>query len=344
MPLHTTTVQGRFYAPTGASLAGYTLVARLDREDSDAAANDVLVPCEVRTLIDADSAATLPLWPNARGMGGSQYAITVVQPRTDAGGRAFEAVLFRAVATVPVASEPVEWQDILNLAPAPARDPAEAAMLAAQQAQAAAEDAAAAAAASAGAVAEAMQQVLDLADQFLQSNHAGNAPNSWQLGRNGSAAGVRGRFVMGGDSPYADGFAQSFVDGLVGLTEGDGLPVVLTTDGEAPAAGNQCHLRDTEVVRVRVVVVATTGDAGNCREWLIDALVRRRSGAGSTALVGVPVVTSVFNTAGAAGWTAAVQADTANGALAVVVNSGGTVARWSADVTARSRTGFGSGS
>jgi hypothetical protein len=64
-------------------------------------------------------------------------------------------------------------------------------------------------------------------------------------------------------------------------------------------------------------VVSGKTAAGDTKGWTIEGVIKRGANAASTALVGVPTVTSTYADLGAATWDIAVTADTTNGGLKV---------------------------
>ena len=63
-------------------------------------------------------------------------------------------------------------------------------------------------------------------------------------------------------------------------------------------------------------VAGTSGTAGDMKWWSITGAIKRLSGAGTTAIVGTPVVVNDHDAA-AATWYCQVSADTVSGALEI---------------------------
>lgn len=74
MPLQTTLVTGYLYAPDGSPLANTPVSIRLTRPDTD---ENIVVPEIINATTDAGGLLNVPLWPNTRGVSGSQYRLTV---------------------------------------------------------------------------------------------------------------------------------------------------------------------------------------------------------------------------------------------------------------------------
>jgi hypothetical protein len=102
----------------------------------------------------------------------------------------------------------------------------------------------------------------------------------------------------------------------------DATPAVLTADGAAPSAANQVALPSNSAFACRVLVVAKeTGGAGAKAAWEFLALPRRNIGLSETFVSVSPgngAAQGPAISAGATtGWTVAIAADTANGAMAI---------------------------
>ena len=121
----TTSVKFTVLASAGAIAAGATVTARLTRPDVDAG---VVVPTPpVSGKTGANGQCTLALWPNSRGVNGSQYEIEVSDG---------PSVIHNFLITVPEQVGVVLAETIINQVPYPTVDAAQAALTAAQAAAA----------------------------------------------------------------------------------------------------------------------------------------------------------------------------------------------------------------
>ena len=137
----------------------------------------------------------------------------------------------------------------------------------------------------------------------------------------GSARGVAGRFSYSSGATVL-GKQQMGILVTRGQTT-TGASLTLTVDGGAISASplNVNALPDTSAYAIRCTVVARD-NAGTTAAWEIGGLVKRGAGAATTAVVGVPLVTSLGADAAAAAWTVALIADTTQGAAVVQVTDG----------------------
>lgn len=90
----------------------------------------------------------------------------------------------------------------------------------------------------------------------------------------------------------------------------------LTANANAASAINSITLPNNGAFRFRGTVIAYEPATGDVKEWTFDGLIKRGAGAATTALVGVPTITSTYADAGAAAWSYAITADTGNGSPA----------------------------
>lgn len=96
----------------------------------------------------------------------------------------------------------------------------------------------------------------------------------------------------------------------------------LTFAGSALIRPEQVNtLPDNAAYAIRCLVVARD-NVGTSAAWEIAGCVKRGANAASTALVGVPTVTSIGADAGAAAWTVALVADATYGSAVVQVTDG----------------------
>ena len=115
---------------------------------------------------------------------------------------------------------------------------------------------------------------------------------------------------------FAQGNSQSALLVLAKATT-DATASALTSDGSAAGTTNQVILPNNSAYFFRGEVVSGKTAAGDTKGWTIEGVIKRGANAASTALVGVPTVTSTYADLGAATWDIAVTADTTNGGLRV---------------------------
>jgi len=158
--------------------------------------------------------------------------------------------------------------------------------------------------------------------------------HGWATGYRSSDRGVTGMQARACGGFYASG-AGAAQSGWYPLTyqTTDATASIATTNqyvGGAAAATNQVTLPDNSAYRFDGKIVARSS-SGNVATWDVKGLVKRGSGAGSTALVGTPTVTQVFADAGASAWTVSIGVNTTIGCLTVTVTgAAGTTIRWNA--------------
>jgi hypothetical protein len=97
----------------------------------------------------------------------------------------------------------------------------------------------------------------------------------------------------------------------------DATPTALCTNSSAAGTTNQVILPNNSAYFFRGEVISGKTAAGDTKGWTIEGVIKRGANAASTALVGVPTVTSTYADLGAATWDIAVTADTTNGGLRV---------------------------
>lgn len=93
-------------------------------------------------------------------------------------------------------------------------------------------------------------------------------------------------------------------------------PAVLSKNGSAPVATNQILLADNSALRIEGEVIALS-DASDAKAWQFVGIIKRGTGAASTALVAAITPTVDAADAGAAAWDIAITADTTLGAVTV---------------------------
>jgi hypothetical protein len=152
------------------------------------------------------------------------------------------------------------------------------------------------------------------------SNNSANANYaSISGGTNGTTRSIQGYVAVPAcSSPIAStqGITQS---GLLLLARetADATATVLTSNVNSASTTNQVIMPNNSAYFFKGEVISGVTGGGDTKGWTIEGVIKRGAGVGTTALVGTPTVTSSYADAGAATWTIAVTADTANGGLRV---------------------------
>ena len=102
--LVTTNVQGQWTNPDGSPVVGASIIAKLNGPDVDGIE---VVPQVVSSTTDSTGSSTLALWPNSRGVNGTEYIVTV-----------YTTPIWTGVILVPQSSSPVSLASILQPNPA----------------------------------------------------------------------------------------------------------------------------------------------------------------------------------------------------------------------------------
>jgi hypothetical protein len=136
-------------------------------------------------------------------------------------------------------------------------------------------------------------------------------------GRFASTRSTALNFVFSGN-PIADvtGASQSALL-ILGRQTTDATPTALCSNSSAAGTTNQVILPNNSAYFFRGEVVSGKTAAGDTKGWTIEGVIKRGANAASTALVGIPTVTSTYADLGAATWDIAVTADTTNGGIRV---------------------------
>jgi hypothetical protein len=200
------------------------------------------------------------------------------------------------------------------------------------------------------------------------TNYANTASGLWTVavgGLSSNATGT-GAFVGGGFSNTANGQYSSIVSGSAGTTRNitgnavfpacltpisstlgvsqaallilakqttDATATVLTSDGSAASTTNQVILPDNSAYLFKATVIANVTGGGNTSGWKLEGVIKRGSGVGSAAIVGLVTTTLLAQDAGAATWAVTATADTTNGGLKITVTGqASTTIRWVAKV------------
>jgi hypothetical protein len=138
-------------------------------------------------------------------------------------------------------------------------------------------------------------------------------------GRAGTTRGITGFQAFPACSiPIASGagFSQSGLL-VLGRQTTDATATALASDANTVGATNQVILPNNSAYFFRGEVISGVTGGGDTKGWTIEGVIKRGANAASTALVGVPTVTSTYADLGAATWDIAVTADTTNGGIRV---------------------------
>lgn len=144
----------------------------------------------------------------------------------------------------------------------------------------------------------------------------------------GVEAYASGRFSTNGDAQRESYILRGYTVGITTLQ--------LTTDGTSPFNNNQVVLPNTSCFTYEVILSCRRPATNEVAGFKIEGVAIRNANAASTALVGTPTYTTLgsnFSSAFVLGTDIYMQADTTNGALAVVVKgqTGATI-NWVAQV------------
>lgn len=155
-----------------------------------------------------------------------------------------------------------------------------------------------------------------------------NASGAYSVAFGAGNAAQKTKYAFG--NGVSGGGAQLGMLIVLGLTT-NATPVVLTSDYLAAGTTNQIVIGDACAFVFNILVVARqkSSDGSASAAWKIEGLIRRETGAATTAIVGTPTTTVISNVPG---WSIAVSADTTNGALAVTATgAASTNIGWSAE-------------
>ncbi len=150
--------------------------------------------------------------------------------------------------------------------------------------------------------------------------NAANAVGSAVLGGyRGSARSIQGNQVFSACiQPIASSAGVSQAALLVlGVETTDATATALRSNTSAAGTTNQVILPNNSAYFFRGEVISGKTAGGDTKGWTIEGVIKRGANAASTALVGVPTVTSTYADAGASTWVIAVTADTTNGGIRV---------------------------
>ena len=104
----------------------------------------------------------------------------------------------------------------------------------------------------------------------------------------------------------------------------------MTTDWTYPAsATNQVTLPNNSAYMFSGSVVATVTGGGNTSMWTFQGGIKQGATAGSTALVGTPIINLIAQDGGASAWQIAIAANTTLGSLQIsVIGDPSATVRW----------------
>ena len=148
------------------------------------------------------------------------------------------------------------------------------------------------------------------------NGNTSNGNYSCVTGANGTARAINNNFVSASTAISVVGDSQTAILVLRTQTT-NATATAITSDGGAAGTTNQVILPNNSAYFFRGEVVSGKTAAGDTKGWTIEGVIKRGANAASTALVGVPTVTSTYADLGAATWDIAVTADTTNGGIRV---------------------------
>ena len=165
----------------------------------------------------------------------------------------------------------------------------------------------------------------------LGYNSQSNGNQTFVVGNAGSARAISGIAVFTGCSnPLngANGTTQSALLVLARETT-NATATVLTSDTTAASGTNQVILPNNSAYYFKGSVIANVTGAASGAAWSFEGAIMRGATAGSTVLIGTPVLNRIAVSSGASLWSVALTADTTNGGLAVTVTGvASTTIRW----------------
>jgi len=160
------------------------------------------------------------------------------------------------------------------------------------------------------------------------SGEYSHVPGGYQAttrGIYGAAAHAAGNFATVGDAQRRDFVLRTATTNAT-ITD-------LSADGATPAAANQLVLPNAALYGFEAMVTGRNNGNGDSAVFRIVGAIKRGASAGTTALLGTPVVTVVGRDAGATAWDAVAAAETTLGALRLrVTGAAATNIRWVAHV------------
>ena len=147
-------------------------------------------------------------------------------------------------------------------------------------------------------------------------------------GRFSTTRGIYGEWCYAAGNTNLIGDAQA---ALLVLRAGttDATATVLTSNASAASNNNQVILPNNSAYYFKGSVIANVTGAANGAAWSFEGAIMRGANAGSTVLIGTPMLNRVAASSGASAWSIAITADTTNGGLAITVTGvTATTIRW----------------
>ena len=151
------------------------------------------------------------------------------------------------------------------------------------------------------------------------NNTASGARSTVVGGTFATTRGITGYTILGTSDRSIANIAGVSQAGLLVLAKEttDATATALTSSSSAAGTTNQVILPNNSAYFFRGEVISGVTGGGDAKGWTIEGVIKRGANAASTALVGVPTVTSTYADAGASTWDIAVTADTTNGGLRI---------------------------
>ena len=183
-----------------------------------------------------------------------------------------------------------------------------------------------------GVVAGSFSSISGSNSAILSGNSHNNSSNNAAIisGYVGTTRGITAYSVFASSAPFSTtlGSAQAGVI-VIGAATTDATPTVLKVDGGAVGSTNQVILPNNSAYLFKATVIATVTGGGDTSGWKLEGVIKRGSGVGTAAIVGLVSTTLLGQNAGAATWAVTATADTTNGGLAITVTGqASTTIRW----------------
>jgi len=154
-------------------------------------------------------------------------------------------------------------------------------------------------------------------------------------GQRGTTRAIVGNMVSPACStPVATGagFSQGALL-VLGRQTTDATATVIASDANAASGTNQVTLPNNSAYYFKGSLIANVTGAANGAAWSFEGAIMRGANAGSTVLIGTPVINRIASSSGATAWSFTLTTDTTNGALAITVTGvASTTIRWVAKV------------
>ena len=164
-----------------------------------------------------------------------------------------------------------------------------------------------------------------------QSNFANSQYSTISGGAYGTTRSIAGNHVFPAHSvpiSFSTGVSQAALL-ILGVQTTDATATVLRSDTSAASGTNQVILPNNSAYLFKATVIATVTGGGDTSGWKLEGVIKRGSGVGTAAIVGLVSTTLLGQNAGAATWAVTATADTTNGGLAITVTGqASTTIRW----------------